>query len=198
MLINACTGCALPRPVASAARCRACRDTAPPWDACHAACPYELPTDYLVKRFKYAGDRASGRAMAELMWSRAAGFREGLAGALFLPVPLHRSRLVERGFNQSAVLASALARRCGGQLHTGALRRIRRTCPQVGLTRKARAANTKNAFAVSELPSDARVVLIDDVLTTGSTALECCRLLRRAGAVELTLWCFARASPPSH
>ncbi|MGB0865413.1 MAG: ComF family protein [Granulosicoccaceae bacterium] len=194
--INACTGCAYPRTHSPQSQCSNCAKNPVLWDRCFCTCHYEIPADYLVKRFKYAGDRAAGLAMADAMWTNAKGFREELKGAVFLPVPLHRSRLIQRGFNQSELLARVLAKRCGAEALCHTLVRTRPTCSQAGLSRKARAANIKNAFHIKDLPSNRKIVLIDDVLTTGSTAKECCRMLRRVGADDLTLWCFARAPAP--
>lgn len=196
MNMSACTGCARPLLDRYASVCENCAKHPPLWQRCYATHRYEIPADYLVKRFKYAGDRAAGLAMAEQMWKQASEGRAEMKGALFLAVPLHKSRLIERGFNQSEYLAAELARRCEGKLLRYALLRTRPTCPQVGLSKKARAGNMKNAFYIKALPPHSKVVLIDDVLTTGSTARECCRMLRRAGAVDLTLWCFARAAAP--
>lgn len=193
---HACTGCALPLAKHQVSLCRKCTKKHPIWQHCYTAQKYEIPADYLVKRFKYTGDKAAGLAMAEQMWSSAAPFRDSLKGAIFLAVPLHKDRLIERGFNQSEFLAAELARRCSGVLLRHVLLRTRPTCSQAGLNKKTRIGNVKNAFFVNELYTDKRVVLVDDVLTTGSTASECCRILRRAGVDDLTLWCFARAMMP--
>ena len=195
-IVNACATCAVSLPDYRQIRCGNCSKSPPPWKHCYAAMKYEIPANYLVKRFKYAGDRAAGLAMAEQMWTHAETFRETLQGATFLAVPLHKSRLIERGFNQSEFLAAELAKKCDGILLKNVLVRTRPTCPQAGLSKKARAANIKNAFYIKNLNKNSRVVLIDDVLTTGSTARECCRVLKRAGADDLTLWCFARAAAP--
>jgi len=116
MNMSACTGCGREIINLPTNRCPACVKHPPMWQRCYATCSYEIPADYLVKRFKYAGDRAAGRAMAEQMWSQAKGFRKEMQGAIFLAVPLHKTRLIERGFNQSEFLAADLARRCDGKL----------------------------------------------------------------------------------
>lgn len=192
----ACTSCAHPLEKSSGSVCKTCWRTPPPWDHCHTPTKYEIPASYLVKRFKYHGDMAAGVALAEQMWVMAGGFREHLVGAVFIAVPLHKDRKLERGFNQSEILATWLAHRCGGIVLRNRLTRTRPTCPQAGLSKRARAANLKNAFHIKEIPKNKHIVLIDDVLTTGCTAHECCRVLRKAGAAELTLWCFARAYSP--
>jgi ComF family protein len=109
-------------------------------------------------------------------------------------VPLHPRRRRERGFNQSELLATELARRTGLRLAPLALVRRRDTAPQAGLTAAARRANVEGAFAVRQRArvSGRPVVLVDDVLTTGATARGCARVLREAGAAEVRVLTVAR------
>ncbi len=115
---------------------------------------------------------------------------------LILPVPLHRTRLWRRRFNQSAALAQVVAREAGLPLATTALTRVRRTRQQVGLTRAQRAANLQGAFHISAamrgLVEGRRALLIDDVLTTGATVNAASRALLRAGASAVDVLTFAR------
>jgi ComF family protein len=115
---------------------------------------------------------------------------------LLVPVPLHPRRLRERGFNQSALLAAELGRRTARPMLADALVRRRDTAPQAGLTAAARRRNVRDAFAVARRGSVAgRVVtLVDDVFTTGATALACARVLRGAGAREVRLVTIARVA----
>jgi ComF family protein len=106
------------------------------------------------------------------------------ACAAIVPVPLHSSRLRERGFNQSALLAEAVATTIGTRMSEG-LRRTRSTAHQVGMDRTAREANVRGAFAWDGGPPPRSVLLVDDVLTTGSTMRECARALRAAGTAEI-------------
>ena len=106
------------------------------------------------------------------------------ACAAIVPVPLHSSRLRERGFNQSALLAQVIATTIGARMSEG-LRRTRPTAHQVGMDRQAREANVRGAFAWNGDPVPRSVLLVDDVLTTGSTMRECARALRAAGTVEI-------------
>ena len=109
-------------------------------------------------------------------------------------MPLHPSRLVERGFNQSHEIARIVSRLLDLRLAGKGLRRIRSTAPQVGLTRQQRAGNLSGAFAAdSSLVAGQHVVLIDDVVTTGSTAIEAASTLRAAGAESIAVWAVARA-----
>jgi ComF family protein len=159
-----------------------------------AVCRFEGTARDLVHRLKY-GDRIElsltlGRMMAQ------AG-RELIADAdLVLPIPLHRSRLWRRRFNQAAALAEIVAREAGLPLAPAALARIRRTRRQIGLTRAQRADNLQGVFRVPAatcgIVEGRRVLLVDDVLTTGATANAAARALLRAGAGAVDVLTFAR------
>lgn len=116
---------------------------------------------------------------------------------LLVPIPLHRLRLAARRFNQSAELARVVSRECGAPVETMALARVKATAPQVGLSRAQRAVNLAGAFRVDPLRAAVlegqRIVLIDDVLTTGATANAAARALLKAGAAQVDLLVFARA-----
>jgi len=147
-----------------------------------------------VHAFKY-GDRLD---LAPLLggWMARAG-AELLDGAdALVPVPLHWRRLWTRRFNQSAALAAAISRHCGVAVAHGALRRVKATQQQVGLSRSERAGNVQGAFRVApgakaEI-AGRRLILIDDVLTSGATADACARALMRAGAAEVDVLVLAR------
>jgi ComF family protein len=115
---------------------------------------------------------------------------------VIVPVPLHVKRLRSRGFNQAVLLGELLAREWRLPLARRAMRRIRWTEPQINLSADERLHNVKGAFTVSDYAAVARkhVLLLDDILTTGSTAEECARVLKRAGAVEVTVITIARAA----
>ena len=114
---------------------------------------------------------------------------------LILPVPLHRKKLSSRGFNQAVLLGEILSQRLKIPLDRRNLRRIRWTEPQVNLAAHARRTNVKGAFALHAAArmSGCRVLLVDDVLTTGSTAEECGRVLKAAGVADVTVVTVARA-----
>lgn len=148
----------------------------------------------LVHGLKYADRLDIADPLAGLM---ARAGQEVLAGAdALVPVPLHRRRLFKRRFNQSALLAQGMARRCGVPVRTGWLERVRMTRPQVGLDREARTENVAGAFHVPEMMkaelAGRRVVLVDDVMTTGATLDACTKALSRAGAARVDVLVFAR------
>lgn len=165
----------------------------PAWDRARAVARFDGTARELVHRLKY-GDAVHladpmGRMMAR------AGHELLDAEALLLPVPLHRGRLWRRRFNQSALLAKAVGRVSGATVAPLALERVKATRPQVGLTAAQRADNLAGAFAVSPagraLIRGRRVVLVDDVVTTGATLDRLARLARRAGATAVDAVTFA-------
>ncbi len=157
-----------------------------------AVARYDATARALVQRLKYNDRLDLARAMGAMM---RAGGRELLAEAdLVVPVPLHRVRLWRRRFNQAALLAHEVAR--AGPPHApGLLARVKRTRPQVGLTRASRAENLQGAFRVPDAArarlAGRRVLLVDDVLTTGATANAASRALLRGGARAVDVLTFA-------
>ena len=114
-------------------------------------------------------------------------------GAVLVPVPLHRGRLWSRRFNQSALLAREIAKLSGARLELSAVERVKATRPQVGLTAAQRAENLSGAFKVRDRAalSGRRVVIVDDVVTTGATVDRLARLVRRSGAASVDVLSFA-------
>jgi ComF family protein len=171
----------------------------PAYDRARAAVRYDDIARTLVTGFKY-GDRLD---LAPMMgrWMARAG-RELVSDAdALLPVPLHWRRLWARRFNQSAALARAISDVCGVPVLDGTLSRVRATPQQVGLSKTERANNVQGAFRV---PADQkinvagrRLVLIDDVLTSGATVDTCARALLRAGAAHVDVVVFARVVAPA-
>jgi len=166
----------------------------PAYGRARAAVRYDDVARDLVHRLKY-GDRLD-LATSMGRWMARAG-RELLEDAdALVPVPLHWRRLWGRRFNQAAVLAKAAASNSGLPVLTGALRRMRATPQQIGLSRSARAANVQGAFAVTQDGKAAiygkRLILVDDVLTSGATVDACARTLLRAGARNVDVLVFAR------
>lgn len=165
----------------------------PPWNRARAAVRYDGVARDLVHAMKF-GDRPDlARLLGRIMTTAAA---ELVAEAeVVIPTPLHRARLWSRRFNQAAALGAAISQ-CGGPpMIPDALRRIRCTAPQVGLTRTARASNLRGAFAMAPGAqthvAGKRVLLVDDVMTSGATAAAATRTLLRAGAARVDVLTFA-------
>ena len=155
-----------------------------------SAFEYRFPLDRLVQRFKFASDLAVGRYLGERLAECAAAVPR--PDVLVAP-PLSKARLHARGFNQSIELARHVGRRLGVPVRTDALEKLRDTAPQQGLGRRARRRNLRGAFRCRVEVAGLRVALVDDVFTTGATAREISRVLRRAGAREVLVWTVARA-----
>ena len=168
----------------------------PAYQRARAAVRFDEISRALVHALKY-GDRLD---LAPMMgrWITHAG-REILAEAdALVPVPLHWRRQWARRFNQSAILAKAVAEGSGVPVAAGALKRVKATAQQVGLSRSERAVNVQGAFKVPDegkaLVGGRRLVLIDDVLTSGATVEGCARALYRAGAANVDVLIFARVA----
>jgi ComF family protein len=148
-----------------------------------------------IQRFKYEDHPHLARPLGALL--RDACRRSRVAAEVVVPVPLHARRLVQRGYNQSALLAHHVAVELGVPVSTNALARVVDTAPQVELTRDARRANVDGAFrVVRAAPVEGRiVVLVDDVSTTGATLRACRHALLRAGVSRVTSVVVARTAP---
>jgi ComF family protein len=169
----------------------------PPYARARAVMRYGDTAARIVLRFKYADRMEAAPAFAR--WMARAG-AELLADAdVIAPVPLHRSRLFSRRFNQSAELARHVAVLSGVRFAPGLLERVRATRPQVGLSGDARRRNVAGAFRLGgrarALAEGRIVVIVDDVVTTGATVDACARALKAAGALEVRVLALARVVP---
>ncbi len=185
-----CARCALPLKTA-AALCGECIAREPPFAATFAPFEYAHPLDLLLVRLKFARNLAAGRVLAQLALDVFAESEVSIPQAI-VPMPLHRDRLRERGYNQVMEIARPFADAVGIPIRE-ILTRRRATVAQSDLDAMARRRNVRGAFEilVDEVPS--HVALVDDVMTTGTTVRECARVLRRAGVERVDVWVIARA-----
>jgi ComF family protein len=158
--------------------------------------PYAGALRSAIHELKYRGRRRVAARLADALLGEPSVRALLAADAVLVPVPLHPRRKRERGFNQAEWLAAELARRVPVRLAPAVLVRRKETAPQTGLSASARRANVRGAFAVRRRAQvDGRVVvLVDDVLTTGATALACAQALRQAGAAQVRLLTAARVA----
>lgn len=193
-----CDGCGAPFPYATGDRCTACLAQPHAFNAARAACVYDETSREPILQLKHA-DRLD---LAPLFarWIRRAGAELVEAADAIAPVPLHPFRLLARRYNQAAEIARPLSALSGTPYLPDAIRRRRATPTQAGRSGSGRRRNVAGAF---EVPAAARrrieglrVLLIDDVLTTGATADACARALKAAGAVRVDLAVVARVQAP--
>jgi ComF family protein len=178
--------------------CSHCEDPDWAFDAALAAVEYAYPWSALVQQFKFKEHTGWARSMATLLRS-APWVEPALEAADWLiPMPLSHTRLKERGFNQTALLADAI---CPEKTHTGLLQRIRHTDALSGMDRQQRARNIHNAYALTPSASATlrgkKVVLLDDVMTTGASLHAAAHVLRQADVSHITALVFAR-TPASY
>jgi len=192
-----CVSCrtpfANPFPLDAEGRCALCRSGMRGFDAAYCFGSYEGVLRQLIHLYKYGKVKTLAGPLADMM-VRALPRDERFDA--ITPVPLHWRKLWSRGFNQSALLARALARRSGIPF-VQALRRTRSTAAQAGLSNTSRRKNVTAAFrarraVVAEKLAGRRILLIDDVMTTGATAAACAYALKRAGAARVALLTIAR------
>ena len=194
---SGCSTCGLPLEATEAELCGVCIAKPPRIARTRSAVAYGELSRSIAIRLKYGRKVALARTMARFM---APLVRRDEEGAILVPVPLHRSRLWNRGFNQSALVASELCRATGLPSQPRLLRRVRRTPALKGMSVSQRRRTVSGAFRVDPaVDLEGRtVVLVDDVLTTGSTAEACAKALRKAGAARIELVSWARVVRPTH
>lgn len=185
-----CPSCALPTPTGEV--CGRCLQHPPAFDHAVAAFSYSFPIDQLIKALKFHERLILIDFLADELASRIT-----IKPDCLIAIPLHPTRLRERGFNQSQLLAARISKRLGIPLLTEACQRVRDTPPQSSLPWKERDKNMRGAFAVSSSPDfvDSHVAIVDDVMTTGASLGELARTLKKAGAREVSVWVVARTLP---
>jgi ComF family protein len=181
-------------------RCGLCQRLHPPFERAVAYGSYDGGLRDLIHLLKYQQVRPAAAVLGRMLAETIIGVETTLPPGLIavVPVPLHVRKRAQRGFNQSELIARAALKQLGGperfQMLTGVLVRRRETESQIGLTRHQRRENLRGAFAVADPERLAKrnVLLVDDVFTTGTTASECARVLRRAGAHRIWVATVAR------
>jgi len=196
--LRPCMRCSVELPESGPWRqyCENCLLTPPGFDRCLSGFRYEFPVRELIASFKFHGDFAAGRTLSHLLAKRLThAWADAADTPVLIPVPLHKVRIRERGYNQSALIAQVLASRCRLTLLLQHCRRVRATQSQRGLRALERGQNLQRAFELAEpekvIP---HVVIVDDVVTTTATAEAVAQLYRRAGSRRVDIACLARVS----
>ena len=176
--------------------CADCRSTRVYYDAGYSGYIYAQALRELLHLFKYGRKRYLGSVLGKLMLDYVREHADGFVYDAIVPVPLHWRRYFSRGFNQATSLARPLSKQFRIPILKRNLRRVRYTRPQVSLPRKERKSNIVNAFKIRHPAKVAgkKLLLIDDVITTGATLNECARVLKDAGASEVTILTLAHPS----
>jgi ComF family protein len=176
--------------------CGECRTTVPPFVRAMAYGSYDGGLRELIHLLKYGRVRPAAGVLGRMLAEVIQGFRSEFRAAVVVPVPLHSSKLRQRGFNQAEEIARAALKNlnCSELTLKAVLERRRATESQTGLTDHQRQQNVRGAFVVAspEHIADKDVLLVDDVFTTGATVRECARVLRRAGADRVFVATVAR------
>jgi ComF family protein len=194
-----CQTCALPLPAAGLT-CGQCLNQPPAFEQVIAPWTYSFPVDSLITRFKHSAQWPLGHLLGELLaQSLQHRFGDDLDRPdVLVPVPLARQRLRKRGFNQAAMLARWLGTRLDIACDERLLMRTQDTGAQQELNAEARKTNLRNAFILTPnaVVKGQHLALVDDVLTTGATAQALARLLIKAGAARVDVYCLARTPKP--
>jgi len=188
---NSCDSCGLPLQ-ASLTHCGACISSPPPCTRCVSVLHYQEPVDYLIKHMKYHNQLAIADLMGKLLVKKI-GKTTPLPEQI-IPVPLHFSRLQQRGYNQAIEIAKPISRAFNIPINTTLCSRIRDTAPQFDLASDKRAENLSHAFEVINEVSVKHVAIVDDVMTTGCTVWELSKTLINAGVERVDVWTAARAT----
>jgi ComF family protein len=202
-IASACRTCGLPLPEhTDQLFCGECLRTPSPFELAITPLHYRQPLSQLITGFKHHHQLIAGELLGDLLaqeirdhYLLCGGNRVDaleLMPEVILPVPLHWTRRLWRGYNQSILLGKQLGRTLDIPCHTNILKRVQRTPSQQGLGREDRLRNLKGAFRINAPLRYQRVALLDDVVTTGATATEIAQLLLKNGAEEIHLWAIAR------
>ena len=172
--------------------CGPCSMIPPAFDDALIPFRYAMPVDYMVQALKYNGEVVYSRVLGSLLASAARDAGVAMPDCL-IPLPLHPSRFIERGFNQAAKIARFCARELSLPIDERLLCRIRATDSQVELSKAQRKKNVDNAFTVGRMCNYRHVAIVDDVVTTAATVQSAALTLRRAGIEHVSVWAVARA-----
>jgi ComF family protein len=192
---NSCIQCAVPLPGTTlGTKCGHCLVKPPHFDQSISLLAYQAPATHLVQSLKFRQQLANAALLGELL-SEKIETQCSVLPERIIPVPLHRKRLRQRGFNQSMEIARPIARKFNIRIDNSICQRTRPTISQSSLDARTRQENIRDAFRVKKPVSHCHIALVDDVVTTGSTVNELARVLKKAGATRVDVWSVARAGP---
>lgn len=192
---HACSLCGLPMNKQSpVALCAECLKSPPVFDECLSAFVYAQPLEWMIQQLKFNEKLSYVPLLSSLMLAYLQSrLAENFIADVIIPMPLHPKRLKDRGFNQSLLLLEPVAREMNIPIDSSSCQRVRDTPHQTGKTARQRRQNIKGAFRFDNQQGYKRVVIFDDVITTGSSVGELSKVLRRSGVKRVDVWSLARA-----
>lgn len=185
-----CTQCGLQ---SNGVICGACINAAPSFDTTTSLFTYDYPVDKLLQRYKYQEMLHLSRTFGALLSTKLASQLQNIDA--IIPMPMHRERLKQRGFNQALEIARLVEKNLQIPLNYKACQRIKLTPPQASLPLKDRIKNIRGVFVCKENLNGKRIAIIDDVMTTGASLNELAKTLKKAGAAHVECWVIARTLP---
>ena len=190
-----CCGSALPESVNTHQLCGHCLRQLPPFEKTFGLFSYQFPIDRLITGLKFQQKLVYAELLGQLLSDYLLKQYEGrLLPECIIPMPLHRNRLQERGFNQALEIARPIAKKLKLPIDLQSCERIRPTVSQTTLPAQKRYANVRNAFSVKPTLNAKHVAILDDVITTGHTIKELANSLREFGVEKIDVWCCARTN----
>lgn len=187
-----CKQCAYPLPQTNYLLCGQCIKKPPYFDNAYIGYQYNEPLRGLLHQFKYRNNLYLGSFLSHLIRHTLPNITQDSPTPCLIPIPMHPQKIKQRGFNQAAVLAKLLAKQLHVAYDLTNCKKIINTVPQASLNGEQRQKNLHLSFAVNSIPYS-HVILIDDLLTTGSTANELAHMLKQAGVARVDISCCARA-----
>lgn len=188
-----CPQCAL---ISNGSLCGSCLSTPPSYDATTALLTYDYPADGLLQHYKYNTSLHLAHTFAALFIEKK---RQQASTSpeiqRIIPMPMHRNRLKERGFNQALEIAKLLSKALSLKLDHTSCQRTKHTPPQASLNLKERIQNIKGAFSCQHSLQNLNIAIVDDVMTTGASLNELAKTLKQAGAAHVECWVMARTMP---
>jgi ComF family protein len=196
-LKNTCYQCGLPLAnQQEASVCGQCQQSSPPIDYLMSSLHYAYPVNYLLSQLKFKRDLTYAKIFSHIMLATLQKHYAGQATALpdiIIPIPLHKKRSRQRGFNQALEIAKPLARKLNIPLSIDTVQRIKYTQAQSLLSAAKRRKNLHHSFIINQRMTAEHIVLVDDVVTTGTTVYELATLLKQSGVKKVGVWAVARA-----
>jgi len=189
-----CQQCARFLTATSTLTCGACLKNPPAFTVTHALFPYKPPINRLIAKLKFQGELCYAKTLGKRMAKQiqTSWYLDQPLPDLIIPIPLHFKRVRERGFNQAVEIAKPIAKALSIPIDYHGVTRNKKTIAQSGLSAHLRKNNITGAFSSSQNYQGLTIALVDDVMTTGHTVMECAHLLNKKGATRIDVWCAAR------